>query len=191
MIEKVLANGVEIFRVETNAGKLVTVSAAGTVAAVLGESIAFEARRVIMQISGLPVTVMHDAPMTVQFTLDIAVGGLPVGAFDLQVDFTVNDADHPLEAELFVNGKFVDHLWPGGNTRANGVDSLQRIEIPGSYLNEGANLCEVTLIKSGAGFTILGTPAPVLTILTGGSNPAVPPLFMQASDAFDKLSKEL
>jgi len=192
MIEKVLANGSPIFHVETKAGKLVSVAAVGQAAAVVGQPIAFVALgSPVMQIMGLPLAVSGDAPDTQQFTIDIAVGALPLVAFELHAEFSVVDADQPLEGELYVNGNFIDHLWPGGNTRANGIESLQAIDIPGQFLQEGANTIEVKLIKSGAGFVIMDIPAPTLSFVTAGNNPAVSPLFVQAADAFDKLSKEL
>ena len=150
-----------------------------------------------MQISGLflglPLVVPPGdaSSMAFVFTLEIEAGVLPMGSFDLSIEFAVHDADQQGEAELYCNTLFIETLWAGGNSRANGIDSVQQVIIPGDRIIEGRNDLEVVQIKSGAGFEILHSPAPTLTILTAGSNPAVSPLFVQAADAFTKLSQEL
>jgi len=171
------------------------VKAVGTITGRPGTPIQFSTvRLLVMQITGLPMFLEGDVGDTTALqplVLDIAAGTMPVGPWGLQIDFSVVDADNPMEAELYANGKFVEHLWPMGNSRANNSTSVQRVFIPGAMLVEGTNSLEFDLIKSGKGFSILDNPPPVLTILLDTPNQNVPPLFIQAADAFTKLSQEL
>lgn len=193
MAQIAFADNVEIFRIETDGDRIAGVTATGEIKGVLGQPILFGVFEEVqeMEITGLPVSLSGDVPQKVSFGLTINAGDLPDSPLDIEIEFSVMDADDPLEAELFINTEFVDHLWPGGNSRDNEIVSLQRIQIPGRFLVLGENPIEIELRKSGDGFTILADPAPLISVLLSSKNPAVSPLFDQAADAFQKLSLEL
>ena len=67
-----------------------------------------------MNITGLPIKLDGDAPKEQSAVLDITVGTLPAQPFNLEVEFTVTDADSTLEGELYCNDEFVGPLWPDG-----------------------------------------------------------------------------
>jgi len=148
-----------------------------------------------MEITGLPVAISGDPPKMVSIVLEIADGELPEGSYDLGISFNVLDADSPLEAQMYVNDKFVEHLWPFGNLRAHDQVTLQKVVIPGDILTEGSNVIEIELAKAGAGFTI--SDAPLIEILGITNTNARPILnhlaadFNHIADDFNQLALEL